>query len=80
MTICNGCRVVTPRSFNVRMTSIADIEPKSPSKLPPLGTESMCEPKKIGFKFWSEPGRDPKIFPAGSTRGSIPNPRINCIA
>src|SRR6185295_9568584 len=51
ITIWSGCRVVMPRSSNVCMTSIADIEPKSPSKLPPPGTESICEPKRMGLRF-----------------------------
>ena len=30
------------------MTPIAASDPRSPSKLPPFGTESMCDPNRIG--------------------------------
>ena len=72
MTTCSGCRVVTPWSCSVRTASIADSDPRSPSKLPPLGTESMWEPKRIGLSERSLPARVAKMFAAVSMRGSSP--------
>src|SRR5690348_6353783 len=62
------------------MTSMADMEPRSPSKLPPLGTESMCEPKRMGLSELSLPGRMAVILPAVSMRGSRPAARIKPMA
>ena len=63
ITTSSGWRVVIPRSLKVRTISIAESDPRSPSKFPPLGTESMCEPNRIGLSEASLPARRPKMFP-----------------
>jgi len=40
--------------------------------LPPLGTESMCDPNKIGCSCADVPSRRAKMLPAGSIRGCRP--------
>ncbi|MEQ1669832.1 MAG: hypothetical protein ABL893_03145, partial [Hyphomicrobium sp.] len=44
----SGRRVTTPAFATACSTSSAASVPRSPSKLPPPGTESMCEPKSTG--------------------------------
>ena len=46
--------------------------PTLPSKLPPSGTESMCEPKTIGGAPATLPARRPIRFPATSVAGARP--------
>ena len=49
---------------SVSIDAIAASEPRSPSKLPPLGTESMCEPNRIGGSAGVVPARRAKMLPA----------------
>ncbi len=75
-TISSGRRVTTPAAATACSTSSAASVPRSPSKLPPLGTESMCEPSRIGGAVGGPPVRA-KMFPAASRRGSRPAARIS---
>jgi hypothetical protein len=61
------------------MTASAPSTPRSPSKLPPDGTESMCDPKRMGGSEESVPARRPKMFAAASTRGVSPAVRIRSV-
>ena len=61
-----------PCSDNVWATSMAASVPSGPSKLPPEGTESTCDPKTMGFDAASRPARRPMMFAAASKRGSSP--------
>ena len=47
-TMTIGRSVWTLFSCRVRMTSSAPMTPRMPSKRPPLGCESMCEPLMTG--------------------------------
>ena len=76
-TISSGWRVRTLPRVNASRTPIDASVPRSPSKLPPDGTESMWEPNRIGARDGSAPGRCAKMLPAGSTRGVAPAARIN---
>ena len=58
-TTSSGRRVVMLASLRVRMTSMAPRVPRSPSKLPPLGTESVWEPKRTGGSESPVPARRP---------------------
>jgi hypothetical protein len=73
-TISSGWRVATPDARTVSSTSRAASVPRSPSKLPPLGTESMCEPNRIGGADACTPSRA-KMLPAASMREDRPAPR-----
>ncbi len=75
-----GCLVARPTSASVQATSTAAIEPTWPSKFPPFGTESMCEPSTSGFSSGSVPARRPHRLPATSTETSRPAPRISSAA
>ena len=44
--------------------------PRSPSKLPPFGTESIWEPNRIAGWFGCPPKRA-KMLPAASMRGTM---------
>ena len=46
-TISSGWRVWIFAACTAWSTSSAANVPRSPSKLPPVGTESMCEPNRI---------------------------------
>ncbi len=61
-----------PAAASASIAPSAESDPRSPSKLPPLGTESMCEPNRIGFSCGTEPSRRAKMLPAGSIRGCRP--------
>ena len=49
-TISSGWRVRRRAAVRASSTPNAASDPRSPSKLPPFGTESICEPKRIGGK------------------------------
>src|SRR5215510_10529518 len=66
MAMATGCRVRTFPSLRVRMVSSAHSTPSWPSYLPPVGTESACEPIMTGGRP-SCPGRWPKMLPIWST-------------
>ena len=61
MTTCSGCRVVTPGRAACAPPRWPTAT-RSPSKLPPLGTESMWEPKRIGLSVGSVPARVAKML------------------
>ena len=63
-------------AVSASMTPSAASDPRSPSKLPPFGTESMCEPKSIGGKRRVGTRATSEDIPAWSTRGSRPAARI----
>src|SRR5947208_4548696 len=65
ITSVTGWRVRIPWSFSVRIASRAQRTPSWPSYLPPVGTESTCEPIITGGSA-SAPGRWPKMFPIWS--------------
>jgi len=51
---------------------MAASDPRAPSKLPPPGTESTCEPIMIGLRPATAPSRRAKMLPAASIRGVPP--------
>ncbi len=59
ITISHGCRGTSPAARLACTTSSAASVPRSPSKLPPVGTESMCEPKRIAGPIDGCRGRRP---------------------
>ena len=76
MAIATGWRVAALRSLRVRMVSSAQRTPSWPSYLPPVGTESACEPIMTGAAP-SEPARWPKMLPIWSTVTVSPAWRIH---
>ena len=59
---------------------MAAMDPSAPSKLPPPGTESTCEPIMIGFRRAPRspcPGRVARMLPAASMLASHPACRIS---
>ena len=62
-------------SSRVWKISTAAMEPRAPSKFPPPGTESICEPIRFGFSPLTRPGRVATMFPAGSGREGAPETR-----
>jgi hypothetical protein len=66
--VSRGCRVVCATLSSASRTPIAATDPRSPSTFPPDGTESMCEPKRIGCADRSLPSRPPRMLPAASMR------------
>ena len=75
MAMATGCRVSIFRSFSVRMVSSAHSTPSCPSYLPPVGTESACEPIMTGGRP-SHPRAAPKMLPIWSTVTASPASRI----
>ena len=75
-TISSGWRVWIFAACTAWITSSAANVPRSPSKLPPVGTESMCDPNRIGGWFGWPPNRA-KMFPAASMRGTMSAPLIS---
>ena len=68
-----GGACATPAASSASRTPSAPSDPRSPSKLPPFGTESMCDPKRIGGSVGLAcPSRRAKMLPAGSMRGCRP--------
>ena len=76
MAMATGWRVAVLLSLRVRMASRAQRTPSWPSYLPPVGTESACEPIMTGGKP-SRPGRSPKMFPMRSMATVSPAARIH---
>ena len=67
--IAIGLLVISPFSCNVRITSRPESTPRIPSKRPPRGWVSRCDPIAIGAvvaKVLSEPTHMAKILPAVS--------------
>src|SRR5262247_2365468 len=75
MAMATGCRVRIFPSLRVRIVSSAQRTPSWPSYLPPVGTESACEPIMTGAKP-SSPARWPKMLPIRSTVTVRPASRI----
>src|SRR5439155_792081 len=75
MTSATGWRVLTRWSFSVRIVSRPQRTPSWPSYLPPVGTESTCEPIRTGGSG-SAPGRSPKMLPIWSTVTRRPASRM----
>src|SRR5215467_830431 len=76
MAMATGCRVRIFPSLRVRIVSSAQRTPSWPSYLPPVGTESACEPIMTGAKP-SSPARWPKMLPIRSTVTVRPASRIH---
>src|SRR2546425_173019 len=66
MASVTGWRVRTWRSLSARITSRPQSTPSCPSYLPPVGTESTCEPIITGGRG-AVPARSPKMLPIWST-------------
>src|SRR5256884_4168959 len=75
MTSATGWRVRTRWSFSVRIVSRPQRTPSWRSYLPPVGTESTCEPIRTGGSGWA-PGRWPKMLPIWSTVTRRPASRM----
>src|SRR3989449_3100255 len=75
MTSATGWRVRIRWSFSVRIVSRPQRTPSWPSYLPPVGTESACEPIRTGGSG-SAPGRSPKMLPIWSTVTRRPASRM----
>ena len=72
MATSRECLVRWPASASRVAASKAAIEPTWPSKLPPPGTESMCEPNMRGGSEESRPALRAIRLPARSTPTSKP--------
>src|SRR5688500_8441450 len=75
MTSVTGWRVRTLWSLSERMASSPHRTPSWPSYLPPVGTESACEPIMTGGRE-AVPARSPKMLPIWSTVTRNPASRI----
>src|SRR2546422_10389121 len=70
-----GWRVRIFCAFSARIVSSPQSTPSWPSYLPPVGTESTCEPIMTGGSAWL-PARSPKMLPIWSTVTRRPASRI----
>src|SRR5439155_52644 len=75
ITRVTGRRVRILWSFSARIVSRPQRTPSWPSYLPPVGTESTCEPISTGGSA-SAPARSPKMFPIWSTVTRRPASRM----
>ncbi len=72
LTTMRGASVSMPASFRLRITSSPARTPSTPSNLPPVGWVSRCDPKAIGFRLMSRPGRRAYWVPRASTETVSP--------
>ncbi len=72
-TATSGRLVVTPASSRASSASKAASTPNMPSKRPPVGWLSMCEPLITGVAFASVPSRRTNRLPMASVK--TPKPR-----
>ncbi len=72
-TAISGRRVLRPASSSASSASKADSTPYMPSKRPPVGWLSMCEPLITGSAWGSLPSRRTKRLPMASVK--IEKPR-----
>lgn len=78
-TTSRGRFGVKPSSRIERTVSIAARMPTIPSKLPPSGTLSPCEPNMTAGRLSSAPCTWPMTLPNASSRSSMPASRISPI-
>src|SRR5699024_12391885 len=71
IAISTGFSGTYPSCFHASTTSSADNTPKPPSKFPPFGTLSTCDPETIGGKLFF-PSTRPNTLRAPSSGTSKP--------